>query len=151
MYILLLNLFSSPCFYRFESFNSHVRMYNVYGNRLAPSRDIAKRFSVLQHLRSICLSGNPATRLKIMTDLNILLSLFYSRCGGALKELYLAPFVQHLICGISSQELHSDKNMYKAGVARKVRICVHIATNCILCCNCVLGIMALMQPVSCVT
>ena len=45
----------------------------------------------------------------------------------------------------------SDKNMYKAGVARKVRICVHIATNCILCCNCVLGIMALMQPVSCVT
>eukprot|EP00731_Ephydatia_muelleri_P013203 Em0007g513a len=32
---------------RFESFNSNVRMYNVFGNRLAPSRDIAKQFSAL--------------------------------------------------------------------------------------------------------
>ena len=106
-------------------------MYNVYGNRHAPSRDIAKRFSVL-HLRSICLSGNPTTRLSIVTPLNMPLTVFDSRCEGALKELYLDPFVQHLIRDISSQELHSDKNMYKAGVARKIYACVHIPAICML-------------------
>eukprot|EP00731_Ephydatia_muelleri_P000135 Em0001g135a len=43
---------------RFESFNSYVRTYNVFGNRLGPSRDIAKRFCNLQHLRHICHGGN---------------------------------------------------------------------------------------------
>ena len=43
---------------RFESFNSRVRQYNVFGNRLAPSRDIAHRFSVVQHIRYICHGGN---------------------------------------------------------------------------------------------
>ena len=52
--------------YRFESFNSMVRGYNVFGNRLAPSRDIAVRFSTLQHLRYICNDGTHSTeRYKI--------------------------------------------------------------------------------------
>ena len=45
-----------------KSFNSNVRMYNVFGNRLAPSRDIAKRFFTLQHLRYICHGGNASER-----------------------------------------------------------------------------------------
>ena len=44
--------------FRFESFNSNVRNYNVHGNRLAPSRDIAMRFCILQHLRYICHGGS---------------------------------------------------------------------------------------------
>ncbi|KAL5479236.1 hypothetical protein EMCRGX_G022732 [Ephydatia muelleri] len=58
---------------RFASFNSNVRMYNVFGNRLAPSRDIAKR---LQHLHHICHGGNAS-----------------KRCGGA---LYFTPLLQHM-------------------------------------------------------
>ena len=42
---------------RFESFNSKVRAYNVYGNRHSPSHDIAHHFSVLQQLRYICHGG----------------------------------------------------------------------------------------------
>ena len=44
-------------FHRFESFNANVRTYNIFGNRLAPSWDIAQRFSTLQHLRYICSDG----------------------------------------------------------------------------------------------
>lgn len=87
---------------RFESFNSNIRMFNVFGNRLAPSRDIAKRFCILQHLRHICHGGNAS-----------------ERCGGALKELYFTPFVQHMVRGISMQELLGHKAIYQPGVARK--------------------------------
>eukprot|EP00731_Ephydatia_muelleri_P028790 Em0020g434a len=87
---------------RFESFNSNVRMYNVFGNRLAPSRDIAKRFCTLQHLRYICHGGNAS-----------------ERCGGALKELYFTPLLQHMVRGISMRELLGHKAIYQPGVARK--------------------------------
>eukprot|EP00731_Ephydatia_muelleri_P011829 Em0006g723a len=86
---------------RFESFNSNVRMYNVFGNRLAPSRDIAKQFSTLQHLHHICHGGNT------------------ERCGGALKELYFTPLLQHMVRGISMRELLGHKAIYQPGVARK--------------------------------
>ncbi|KAL5503163.1 hypothetical protein EMCRGX_G010071 [Ephydatia muelleri] len=82
-----------------ESFNSNVRMYNVFENRLAPSRDIAKR---LQHLRHICHGGNAS-----------------ERCGGALKELYFTPLLQHMVRGISMRELLGHKAIYQPGVARK--------------------------------
>lgn len=46
-------IFCSRC----ESFNSNVRMHNVFSNRRAPSRDIATNFAVLSYLRFICDGG----------------------------------------------------------------------------------------------
>ena len=38
---------------RCEAFNSTLRAHNVYFNRLAPSKDIATSFSVMEQLRLI--------------------------------------------------------------------------------------------------
>ena len=37
--------------------NSTVRLQNIYGNKQAPSRDIANHFAVVEHLRYICNGG----------------------------------------------------------------------------------------------
>lgn len=48
--------------YRCESFNGLMRNHNIYANREAPSRDIARSFAVIDHLRFICSGGtNSAT------------------------------------------------------------------------------------------
>uniref|UniRef100_A0A1X7U455 Uncharacterized protein n=1 Tax=Amphimedon queenslandica TaxID=400682 RepID=A0A1X7U455_AMPQE len=39
---------------RFQSFNSHNRAQNIYGNRQSPSWDIATKFTVIYNLRYIC-------------------------------------------------------------------------------------------------
>ena len=44
--------------HRCETFNSLVRTRNIFGNKQAPSRDIAQGFSVLEHLRFICAGGS---------------------------------------------------------------------------------------------
>ena len=43
--------------YRFESFNSSVRLQNIYENKQAPSRDIANHFATVEYLRYICGGG----------------------------------------------------------------------------------------------
>lgn len=43
--------------YRCEAFNSFIRAHNIYGNKSAPSHDIAWRFSKIEHLRYICEGG----------------------------------------------------------------------------------------------
>ena len=40
--------------FRCEAFNSLLRTRNVFANRLAPSRDIARGFEVLENLRCLC-------------------------------------------------------------------------------------------------
>ena len=35
-----------------------IRARNIYSNRLSPSRDIAKSFSLIQHLRFLCSGGS---------------------------------------------------------------------------------------------
>ena len=42
---------------RFEYYNSKVREQNIFSNRRAPSRDIAKHFAILQHIRAITDGG----------------------------------------------------------------------------------------------
>ena len=37
--------------HRCESFNSFIRNHNIHGNKRAPSRDIAYRFAVIEHIR----------------------------------------------------------------------------------------------------
>ena len=37
--------------------NFTVRLQNIYGNKQAPSRDIANHFAVVEHLRYICNGG----------------------------------------------------------------------------------------------
>ena len=43
---------------RFETFNSFIRVHNIFGNKSAPSKDIACRFSELEQLRHICEGGH---------------------------------------------------------------------------------------------
>ena len=59
------------------------------------------------------------------------------RCGGALKELYFTPLLQHMVRGISMRELLGHKAIYQPGVARKV--CVFL---CVCVCVCVLCVCA---------
>ena len=42
---------------RCESFNGSVRMQNIYGNKQAPSRDIANHFACIEYLRFLCEGG----------------------------------------------------------------------------------------------
>ena len=55
--LAILRFFDIAFNIRFESLNSRVRTFNVFSNRLAPSRDIVCHFSVLQHLRFYCHDG----------------------------------------------------------------------------------------------
>ena len=48
------------------------------------------------------------------------------RFGGALKDMHSSPFVQHVICGISLQELHADRVIYQPRTPGKVvSKCIH--------------------------
>ena len=47
---------SSLC--RCETFNSFIRVQNIFGNKGAPSRDIAHHFAVVEQLRHICDGGS---------------------------------------------------------------------------------------------
>ena len=52
------NYFCQLSHVRCETYNSLIRARNVYGNRLAPSRDIAHGFALIEHLRFICAVGS---------------------------------------------------------------------------------------------
>eukprot|EP00731_Ephydatia_muelleri_P031910 Em0023g417a len=81
---------------RFESFNARVRAHNVYGNRRAPSRDIAHRFCVLQHLRYLCNKGDLSSG---------------ERCGDVVKEIYHSVFMQHVVFGIPMQDVQQKASL----------------------------------------
>ena len=44
-------------FCRYEAFNSVIRAHNIYGNKHAPSRDIARNMAILEYVRYICSGG----------------------------------------------------------------------------------------------
>ena len=64
------------------------------------------------------------------------------RCGGALKELYFTPLLQHMVRGISMRELLGHKAIYQPGVARKVCVllCVCVCVLCVHACVRVCGV-----------
>ena len=43
--------------YKCESFNGLMWTHNIYANRAAASRDIARSFAVIDHLRFMCSGG----------------------------------------------------------------------------------------------
>lgn len=55
--IFLSNIVAIMYHCRCEAFNSLMRARNIFSNRLAPSRDIAHGFEVLENLRAVC-AGN---------------------------------------------------------------------------------------------
>ena len=67
-------------------------------------------------------------RLSIVLCINVLHWMIMFRCGDALKELFFTPFLQHMIRGISMQELLGHKAIYQPGVARKVCVFLHVCT-----------------------
>eukprot|EP00731_Ephydatia_muelleri_P033943 Em0042g22a len=90
---------------RCESFNSMVRLQNIFGNKLSPSRDIANHFACVEHIRFICEGG-----------------LFNNneQCGSGLCELYKTKAVQHFFNSISMKDLNCSKRIYQPGCGRKV-------------------------------
>eukprot|EP00731_Ephydatia_muelleri_P013887 Em0007g1197a len=74
-----------------ESFNGSVRMQNIYGNKQAPSRDIANHFACIEYLRFICEGG-----------------VFNAgeRCGSGLQELYKSMQVQQFLNFFPMKELN---------------------------------------------
>eukprot|EP00731_Ephydatia_muelleri_P015799 Em0009g223a len=90
---------------RCESFNSMVRLQNIFGNKLSPSRDIANHFACVEHIRFICEGG-----------------LFNNneQCGSGLCELYKTKAVQHFFNSISIKDLNCSKRIYQPGCGRKV-------------------------------
>ena len=71
------------------------------------------------------------------------------RCGGALKELYFTPLLQHMVRGISMRELLGHKAIYQPGVARKVCVCVCVCV-CLCVCLCGCGVWACVYVFECV-
>eukprot|EP00731_Ephydatia_muelleri_P033683 Em0035g20a len=94
---------SSFCAERPESFNSNIRMQNIFGNKQAPSRDIAVHFAVIEHLRFVCEGG------------------YYNdkeSCDTGLHDLYYSNQVQRFLNSAPSKELNAHKAIYTAATAR---------------------------------
>eukprot|EP00731_Ephydatia_muelleri_P005115 Em0002g1291a len=89
---------------RCESFNSLVRLQNIYGNKLAPSRDIANHFAIIDHVRYICEGGLFNTN---------------EQCGSGLRELYNTNAVQHFFNSVPMKLLNKTKTIYQPGCGRK--------------------------------
>eukprot|EP00731_Ephydatia_muelleri_P014018 Em0007g1328a len=108
---------------RFESFNSYVRTYNVFGNRLALA-------GILQSISVLC---------------NICVT--YVMVGMQAEELFFTPFLQHMILGISMQELLGHKAIYQPGIARKHTTTLDHMLQCGMQYDIVLGMFALTDEV----
>ena len=99
-------------------------MQNIYGNKGAPSRDIAYHFATIEHLRYICDGGcsNDKRCHQPMDDsivLSIVLVVLY-RCGEDLKMLFSTSAVQHFMNSTPLHKLHCNKTIYQPGTLRKV-------------------------------
>lgn len=106
-----------------------MRSKNIYANRAAPSRDIARNFAVLEHLRFLCAGGvtTQSQRLyRLCFECVVVIGcdhgclVFFRRAGTGLIQLFLSDAVHHFVNGATSKQLHPHKVMYQPGVLRKV-------------------------------
>eukprot|EP00731_Ephydatia_muelleri_P004895 Em0002g1071a len=95
---------SSFCTESPESFNSDVRIQNIFGNKQAPSRDIVAHFSVIEHLRFVCEGGCYNDKME--------------SCDKGLHDLYYSNEVQWFLNSTPSKELNAHKAIYTAATAR---------------------------------
>lgn len=103
--------------YRCETFNSYIRAHNIFGNKSAPSHDIARRFSVVEQLRHICAEGQS----KLMNCRhNTAYTVRCYSCGEGLKTLFATPAAQQLINSVPVHEINRWKAIYQPGTLRKV-------------------------------
>ena len=114
-------------FCRYEAFNSVIRAHNIYGNKHAPSRDIARNMAILEYVRYICSGGiyNEGCSTKRFaiphTNKEVLYGIYacynnYS-CGQSLTNLYSTHKVQGFMNCSNDKEV---KSMYCQGCLRKV-------------------------------
>ena len=101
--------------YSCESFNSYIRSHNIFGNKQAPSRDIAHRFAVLEHIRFTCSSKRYVNMYCAGLHHNILMC----RSGQDLQRLYQLPTVQEF-CNSVSKRNSQCKEIYNPATLRKV-------------------------------
>ena len=115
--------------YRYEAFNALVRIQNIFSNKKSPSKDIAYRFSVIEHMRMLCQSRgyiNPdgsVIRYTIhISYMHVSVMTDYARCGEGLIRLYNTPEFQSFInySSINTTELLLTKEIYQPGCLRKV-------------------------------
>lgn len=85
---------------RCESFNSMVRLQNIFGNKRAPSRDIANHFAHVNHIRFIC-EGGPFNKNE--------------QCGRGLQDLYDSKAVQHFFNCTPMHTLNKSKTIHQPG------------------------------------
>ena len=130
--------------FRCEAFNSLLRTRNVFANRLAPSRDIARGFEVLENLRCLCggslNDGNKRYSVEpllqrglfcgdfqwftldcpVLRGFPSFIPLIIFSVGKDLQLLYESPAVQSYLNGVPAKELYHEKKIYAHATLRKV-------------------------------
>lgn len=110
-------------FCRYEAFNSVIRAHNIYGNKHAPSRDIARNMAILEYVRYICSGGiyneGCSTKRFVFLHIDKVLHAWYNNysCGQSLANLYSTHKVQGFM---NSSNDHERTSMYCQGYLRKV-------------------------------
>ena len=93
-------LYFGFCFSSCESFNSIIRGQNIHSNRLAPSRDIATRLSVIDHFRYLANGGTYDGKRCVYNEYTMPIHYYpFFRAGTGLIELYNKPHIQKFING----------------------------------------------------
>lgn len=108
-------------FCRCETFNSYIRAQNIFGNKSAPSHDIAWHFAVIEQLRYICEDGHVPTGKRCYHKFPMYgVYIIVCSCGRSLKTLYGSPILQHHVNEVPMREGYCDKGIYQPGALRKV-------------------------------
>ena len=102
--------------HRCESFNSLIRGQNIHGNKQAPSRDIAHRFAVIEHLRFLCNTKGYANHFTTPNTKQREVCIFF-RSGKALQALMETPLIKKYYAWEPAERV---KRIYQPGVLHKV-------------------------------
>ena len=108
--------------------NGVMREHNLHGNHQAPSRDIAERFALLEHLNYMSTqSGSPERNgLRYVEVLYlqvppIIITVLLYRCGDGLAHFLTSYEVQSYMSNAPPKILLKDNGIYQHGVLRKVQ------------------------------